>query len=521
MPPAVSSQITVRDVARVLFRHKGKALLAFAAVLGATVAITFLTPKVYRSQSELFVRLGRENVALDPVATLGHEAALAVPASREDEINSLVEVLQNRTLLERVVDSVGPAVILGREPGGPSPGGLAGFKARISSIVNPGVDDRERALLAVEQDLSVEPVKKSNILHVSYEAESPDVARRVVSILVDGFLEQHIQLNRTHGGGQFLAQEADDCRKRLVDAERELCALQQQTGLAAPDVQRQLLVARINELEDQLGRARVDLEASSAELRVLEEKLASLPATQVASKTVAAGDGGTDLIRHQHYGLELVGHQRSSIYTDAHPKLREILDQLPRAKADLEREPTSREQVVTSPNRSYEEVHLAWLRQLPVHSALQAKSKALQGELALVKAKLQKTGEDSLQIARLQREVDLQADQWRKYASTLEKARMDASLGNNKISNISIVQPASYSLRPIRPRIKMNLILGFVASVFAAVGVALAAEYFDDSLKSPEDVEQALGLPALSAIPLWSSRGNGAAAAGAAKEAVP
>ena len=39
-----------------------------------------------------------------------------MPQSRESEINSVVEILQSRVLLEKVVDSLGPAAIV--NPGG-------------------------------------------------------------------------------------------------------------------------------------------------------------------------------------------------------------------------------------------------------------------------------------------------------------------------------------------------------------------------------------------------------------------
>ena len=157
MAAIVPSSVTFVDIYRTLFRHKWKTLFFFFGVFTAVTLVTLQSPKTYRSESELFVRLGRENVTLDPVATLGQETAVAVPMSRENEINSLVEVLQNRTLRERVVDAVGAAVILGREtrPGpAAAPNPLQAMKSRLSAIVAPRIDDRERAVLALAAGLS-------------------------------------------------------------------------------------------------------------------------------------------------------------------------------------------------------------------------------------------------------------------------------------------------------------------------------------------------------------------------------
>src|SRR5436309_2421482 len=100
----------------ILLRHRGKAFCLFAGIMLATGAAAALWPRAYASQAKLLLRLGRENVTLDPTATLGQAPVVAVPPSLEHNINSVIEIIRSRALLEKVVDAFGPAVILGREP---------------------------------------------------------------------------------------------------------------------------------------------------------------------------------------------------------------------------------------------------------------------------------------------------------------------------------------------------------------------------------------------------------------------
>src|SRR5437868_15520011 len=118
MDPA-PPRMPVRHLARVVFRHRRNAGLFALAVLVAATLFTLISPRAYRSQAKLLVRLGRENAALDPTATFGQAPVVAVPSSREDDIYSALEILTSRFLLEQVVDSVGPGAILGR--GAPAP----------------------------------------------------------------------------------------------------------------------------------------------------------------------------------------------------------------------------------------------------------------------------------------------------------------------------------------------------------------------------------------------------------------
>src|SRR5437899_10683207 len=108
---------SLRDLAPIVYRHRRKMGLFFLAVMAAVTAYVLLCPRVYRSQAKLFVRLGRENATLDPTATVGQAPVVAVPQSRENELNTVVEILNSRVLLEKVVDSIGPqAILYGGEP---------------------------------------------------------------------------------------------------------------------------------------------------------------------------------------------------------------------------------------------------------------------------------------------------------------------------------------------------------------------------------------------------------------------
>ena len=86
------------------------------------------------------------------------------------------------------------------------------------------------------------------------------------------------------------------------------------------------------------------------------------------------------------------------------------------------------------------------------------------------------------------------------YSTSLEQARIDGALEMERISNINVAQPASFEPKPIRPRAVLTLGLGLISAAFGAVGLMLLAEYSDRTLRSPDDVEKALGVPLLVSI---------------------
>src|SRR5438105_1146432 len=143
-----------RDLTRVVLRHKGRMAIFFCAVMAAVTVYTLLSPRLYRSQAKLFVRLGRENATLDATATVGQASVVAVPLPRENEISTAVEILNSRVLLEKVVDALGPtAVLTGRD--------LPAAKGAESPPSPASEAERYRAIERLTKRLTVEPVKKS------------------------------------------------------------------------------------------------------------------------------------------------------------------------------------------------------------------------------------------------------------------------------------------------------------------------------------------------------------------------
>src|SRR5262245_36895230 len=95
---------TVRDWATVGFRRGRIITCSFLVVFGAVVFITWLTPARYQSELEILVK--RERV--DPIVTADKNAQPANPGDvTEQDVNSEVELLRSRDLLEKVAVSSG------------------------------------------------------------------------------------------------------------------------------------------------------------------------------------------------------------------------------------------------------------------------------------------------------------------------------------------------------------------------------------------------------------------------------
>jgi uncharacterized protein involved in exopolysaccharide biosynthesis len=134
-------------------------------------------------------------------------------------------------------------------------------------------------------------------------------------------------------------------------------------------------------------------------------------------------------------------------------------------------------------------------------AAMQGRARQLEKSLAQCRRDLSRHNENRAELARLQREVEIQETNYLNYATSLEQARIDEALEMERISNINIAQPASFEPEPVRPRLALTLLCGLLSSLFGAIGIVLLAEFSDRTLKSPEDLDAALGLPVLVSVP--------------------
>src|SRR5688572_25253943 len=107
---------SVSQILGALWRHKFKAAFIFVMICAACAAYLSTAKRVYESEAKLYVRVGRESVALDPTATTGGQV-LTMQDSREGEVIAIEQLLLSRELAEQVVDKITPDGIFGRKAG--------------------------------------------------------------------------------------------------------------------------------------------------------------------------------------------------------------------------------------------------------------------------------------------------------------------------------------------------------------------------------------------------------------------
>ncbi len=515
------------DLLRVFFRHRRAVVSTFAIVMTATALYVLFAPRQYRSEAKLFVRLGRENLGLDATTTLGQAPpTTSVPVSREEEINTVVAILGSRGLLEKVVDTIGAETILDPishplqetaaakakpQPADAEPAAETDSKGAVTvaleqlGIKSP-LSARDKAVAQLRKNVGIEATKKSNVIVLSHDGPSPKVSQQIVSKLIDFYLDEHVRMNRTPRAHQFLKEQASALRTQLAGEEDQLRSLKNSTGLASPTEQRQNLVLRMGRLEEELKTTEASAVAARAEINDLKDRLGKMSPTQVLGSAAGFPNFAADGMRQQLYTLQLKEKDLTTRVTDEHVELKFVRDQIASAKKVLDGVDPSRTQTTVGPNKNYEDLRLTQLRQEATLASLDAKATALKTQLGDTRREMRTLNDNEMKIAQVQRDIQILDVSYRKYADSLEQARIDESLERERISNINIAEAPTLNPEPVRPRALLTLVMGFLGGLFGGLCLALAIEYFDHSLKTSDQVERLLNVPVLASIPQVSGR---------------
>ena len=252
--------INMKDLIAIGFRHKRSMLFCFLAVFLGAVLVGILMPTTYQAHTKILIK--RERV--DPVISPGQAAPVMVKDEvTEEELNSEVEVLESDDVMRQVAIESGlnkRSSFLGR---------MVGREDEAGKIA--------KAAQRLRGSLVVEPMKKTNLISISYSSADPQLASAVLKNLNDAYIKKHAEVNRPAGQFKFFDQEAERYKKELAEAENQLGQFAAEQGGVAPLLARDQTLARLTEFTATLAQTRADMAGTEQKIRTLEAQSGTMP----------------------------------------------------------------------------------------------------------------------------------------------------------------------------------------------------------------------------------------------------
>jgi len=474
---------TLRELAMVLFRRR-RVFVCVSSLVLVLAMVYALTGTKYEAKMKVLVRRGRA----DAPVSAGENAPLDLTrmAITEEELNSEVELLRDDEVLRSVVKQTGVGV------------------TDWLRLLHPGegpAERIERAARRLAHKLSVEPVKKTNLIAISYAADDPQVAAKVLQSLGSVYVEKHMAVHRPGGELGFYEQQMAESGRQLEDSERTLLQFAASHRVVSAGLQRDLVLQKLSELDANARQAKIDLAETEQRVAELEGDLAKLPERSTTQLRTADNPDLLRALKSNLLDLQLKRTQLLTKFEPNHRLVQEVDQQIQQAETAIAAErltPVKDETTDRDPHYEWAKSQLEQARLQ--QKALQARGSATATQEAAYQEMAQRLGEDAITQADLLNVEKAAEESYLLYVKKQEEARMNDALDQRGIVNVAIAE------QPIAPALPkwsawMVLAVGLIAAGAAGTGAAFTADYLDPVFRTPEDVRVYLQAPLLASLP--------------------
>jgi succinoglycan biosynthesis transport protein ExoP len=445
-----------------------------ALVIGAT--LTLLMTPIYTAEATL--QIDREAArVIDSEDVTPRENMM----QGEEFFQTQYGLLRSRSLAERVIESLGLASsdealeAMGVEA--PEADGTAAAQAERRKAA---------ALKALQDNLAVSPVRGSRLVSVGYDNPDPFVAARVANGFAENFIQSNLdrKFESSSYARQFLEERIIQTKERLESAERQLVAYA---------ANQQIINVREPGEGNPTGGATESLTSSS--LVALNSALARTRAERVAAEERWRSAGASDLmtlpevlqnptiqrLTEQRALLDAEYQQKLNIYQPDYPEMAQLKARIDEADGQIR---TIAGNIRSSIQSQY--------------SIAANQERALQAQVSRLTGDVLDLRDRSVQYNILQRELDTTRTL---YEGLLQRYKEVGVTGGVTANNISIVDLATPPREPSKPNLLLNMALAALLGLGLGAMAALVLEALDETLATPDDVEQKLGVSVLGVTP--------------------
>ncbi len=464
-------------------------------------------PRTYVSHASLLFQVGRESVALDPTVTTGQ--TMLLQKSQEEDLNSALQILRSRQVLEMVVDKLGEAAILAgslpsTEPEkGPTILGairkIADACIRASGL-RDDISKHEMALLRLSGCINYDAPKKSTVITVEATSKSPEMAQAISRNVVDAFLILHSQTMQTKGSRDFFIAQTESATKRLQQAQGKKRKFLEERKIVSIEAKQSIMKEHMSSIEMDLLTTQRELVQALSKSKQLDTDIIKLDDFTIATEQESSGSNWGEL-RQRVYELELRELNESAKYADSHVFLQATRKELEGAHKILDEfKKTDVKDKNTVPNplkqKLQEEMKLNDSTIAGQRSAIEK----LRSQMSTLEGAVAEHLQDANDLSQIDRDIDQYASSLRLLRDKEEEARVIDELRTGGISSVSQFQSATFVERPIKPNKQLLLSAFVLLGLVSGLGLAFIREINSGAIRTVVQAAQRLEVPVIGEV---------------------
>lgn len=334
---------------------------------------------------------------------------------------------------------------------------------------------------ALRSRINIEPIRDTRLVNINVQDTDPIFAKDIANAVVRAYIEYNrtTEVETAKASLDWLTEQLQDMKDKIEQSERRFYEFKEREGIFSIEGKQSIDTQRIAEV----NRHYVDTKSKRLEVEAKIQELKSIlnrPANKRPNPSIVENV----VLQNLHNELVLAGVELSKLgkgFKWKHPKIQEMKSKIQQIKDKFD---TELKKALNNLKSEY--------------TVLKDREQSLLSTIRQYEREALSLNKKEMQYAILEREVETNKELHNLLLTKFKETNM---LEDMNMTNIRVVEPAVTPEIPIRPRKTFNLILATIVGLTLGAGLCFFFEYMDRTIKTPEEVDQYLGLPALAAIP--------------------
>jgi len=461
MVSAAASRLTTESLLALLRRHYKLFAAIFFGIFGLAVIFTFAQTPRYEAVTRILIDPRTQSVTPSPDVLSG------LPQKDQSVVDTEVEVLNSFELARRVAREL--------------------HLANDSEFGNADNDTR-RAADAISGNLNIRRVGETYLIDIAFDSASPDKAAQIANAFAINYIGLQTDLKSAANklATDLLAQRIKSMAQEVKLAELKVQQFKIDNGLMSVNGAT-LAEQSIASIDNDLARARAEE----------EEAFGRLSAAQAAGARLDASSSEAlqDLRAKQAVAQQELAEAQLK-YGEKHPAYQAAVARVAEINQAITAENNRARAALTANTQTN-------IDRLRAEAAAAAQKRtSLAASVATTRDAL--TSTNRAQVALNDLERDAQALR-QTYEAYLARYQETLTKQGAETPDARIVSQAYPPEAPAKPNKKMNLVLGALLGLAAAIATIVVRTMLDPRLSTADDIEKGLDLDALPAIPTLES----------------
>lgn len=472
-------------------------LASFIIVFSLSVLYNSMQTPIYQATSTIQIHEKKNQVPLPNQRAYSYQDY----AEKQRAFETHFKVLKSYPIIGEVVDRLQLKEVYRKPQNRKKPQGIKAMLVDMRRFIRSFLDrifikqEKEKQSDTIEQvptydpiissvqaSLVIAPVIDTNLVNLICNHPDPVLAVRIANTLAETYKSyidrKQVDVNRENFN--WITEEIRRLKTKLDHSEGELHKYKEKSKILSMDTDKNIEAQELSQIRSEFNTT----QARKNELQAQVKEIANIISK---NQRHVPGFVNSEIIRNISKNIvtsRLELNQLHKTYKHKHPLVIKTKNHIAALETYLSQELSNISGGIKS--------------QIQV---LSSKEKTLLATLEKYRERAIRSTPKNIQFSRLHKETQTNTELYNYLMKQLKSLNIREKVKENEIT---IIELAKFPNAPIRPRKRMNMIMGAIAGLILGISLSFFIEYMDRSIKGIEDVERLLELPVLGIIPRFS-----------------